>query len=137
MVLGAVTSQVVRETLGRNENVQGCSGREGGYRQSWGRAPAWHPADGDTPVQRLRRHRQSSEGGGLSPAETVQADLSGRQALRLQVLGKVEKSPIVFDNQELLALSEPFVSSNLESILSFSLSFTLHIDSTSDIIPKM
>ena len=29
-VLGAITLQVVHETLGRKENVQGCSGREGG-----------------------------------------------------------------------------------------------------------
>ena len=59
---------------------------------------------------------------------------AGAQTSRV---GEGEKKPIAFGNQELLALSEAFVRSNLESILNFSLSFTLHIDSTSNIIPKM
>ena len=49
-VLGAITSQVVHETLGRKENVQGCSGREGGYRQSQGGGLSQYPADGKEPV---------------------------------------------------------------------------------------
>ena len=45
------TSQVVPETLGRKEDVQGYSGREDGYRQSqgWGSQPG-HPADGKEPA---------------------------------------------------------------------------------------